>query len=266
MIAPRTFRFAVDDAGVALATLDRPGSLNSLSVDTYRELRDLARALADEAAVKALVLTGANGAFCSGGNVHEVIGALVRSDGPETLAFTRLTCEVVLALRALRKPVIAAIDGVAVGGGAALALAADLRMATPGARIGFIFPRVGLSGADMGVAWLLPRIVGLGRATELLFTGEIIDAATAERWGLVNRVVPASALIDEARALAVRLAQGPTFALGITKEMLDREAVMDLPAALDAEAQAQQICMRTRDFQEAYEAFVARRPPRFQGR
>lgn len=261
-----TFRFDVNPAGVATLTLDRPGSLNSLGFDTYRELRDTALALQRDAKVKALILTGTGRAFCSGGNVHEIIGRLVASGGPEILKFARLTSGTVLALRRLRKPVIAAVNGIAVGGGAALALAADVRIACPEAGIGFVFPRVGLSGADMGVPWLLPRVVGLGRATEMLFTGDIMDAATAERWGLYNRVVPAEKLMAEAHVLAARLAAGPTAAHAITKEMLERESHMDLEAALEAEALAQQICMSSDDFREAHRAFVEKRAPRFTGK
>ncbi len=263
MIEPRSFRFSRDGDGVGLVTLDRADAMNALGFDTYEELRDLARAAAQEDSIRALVITGAHGAFSSGGHVREVIGRLVEADGPQLLAFTRLTCEVVLALRTLHKPVVAAIDGVAVGGGAALALAADMRLASPAARIGFVFTRIGLAGADMGVCWLLPRIVGLGRATELLMTGDIVDAATAERWGLVNRVVDGARLVDESRALAAQLASGPRFALGITKELLDREATMTLPEALEAEAQAQATCMATEDFREGYRAFIDKRKPRF---
>ncbi len=266
MTEPSTFKLAVADSGVATLTLDRPDILNALSFETYRELRDAAGALAQDASVKAVVLTGSGRGFCSGGNVQEIIGALVHSDVPQLLAFARLTSDTVLALRQLGKPIIAAVNGIAVGAGAALALAADLRIATPDAGIGFVFPRVGLSAADMGVTWLLPRVVGLGRAAELLYTGDVIDATTAERWGLYNWVVPSDRLIDDAIAFAERIAAGPTFAHGVTKQMLDRSAALDLPSALHAEAYAQQACMRTADFREAYQAFVDARPPRFTGK
>jgi enoyl-CoA hydratase/carnithine racemase len=266
VIAPRTFRLEVDERGVAVATLDRPERLNALLMDTYRELRDLALDLEHEASVKALVLTGAGRGFCSGGDMHEVVGALVGAEGPALLAYTRLMSEVVLALRRLAKPVIAAVNGPAVGGGAALALAADLRLAAPEANIGFVFPRLGLSGAEMGVSWLLPRIVGLGRAAELLMLGDLVDAATAARLGIYNEVVGDGRLLDEALALAARLAAGPSFALGITKTMLERAAHMSFETALEAEALAQQICMRTQDFREGYQAWLEERKPRFTGR
>ena len=266
MKPPTTFRFEVASSGVATLTLDRPDSLNSLTFDVYREVRDTMLALEGEAAVKVVVVTGAGKGFCSGGNVHEIIGALVKMDGPSLLAFTRLTGATILAMRQLRKPIIAAVNGTAVGAGAVIALAADVRIASAAARFGFLFPRVGLSGADMGAAWLLPRVVGLGRASELLLTGDIIDADTALRIGLVNRVVAPERLLDEAHAFAERLATGPGFAHAMTKEMLNREADMALDTAIEAEAQAQQICMQSRDFREAYDAFVAKREPRFEGR
>ncbi len=266
MIAPKTFRFEVDAGCVATLTLDDPATLNALTFDTYRELRDVARALADDGAVRAVVITGAGRAFCSGGNVHAIVGALIGKPASELLEFTRLTNDAVLALRRLRKPVIAAVNGIAVGGGAALALAADIRIAATDAKIGFLFNKVALSGADMGTCWLLPRVVGHGRAAELLFTGDVIDAPTAERYGLFNRIVAPDRLLAEAHALAARIAAGPTFAHAITKEMLDREAHMDLASAMAAEAQAQQTCARTEDFAEAYRAFVEKRAPKFQGR
>lgn len=263
--APKTFRLAVS-GGVATLTLDRPASLNSLTFETYRELRDTFRALPSEDAVRAVVVTGAGKGFCSGGNVVEIIGKLVAMSGPELLDFTRLSGDTILAIRQCRKPVVAAVNGTAVGAGAVIALAADIRLASPAARFGFLFPRVGLSGADMGASWLLPRVVGLGRASELLFTGDMVDATAAERIGLVNRIVEPDRLLPEAQALAARLGAGPTFAHAMTKEMIDREAHMDLPTAIEAEAQAQQICMRTDDFREAYHAFVEKRDPKFRGR
>jgi enoyl-CoA hydratase/carnithine racemase len=270
--------------GVATITLDRPEKLNALTFETYRELRDTFRALQGEPpipagaggdgeahaglgdSVRAVILTGAGAGFCSGGDIQEIIGRLTRTTGADLLTLAHLTGETVLAMRRLRKPIVAAVNGVAVGAGAALALGADIRLASDLARFGFSFPRVGLSGAEMGCTWLLPRIVGLGRATELLLTGDIIDVQTAERFGLVSRVLPAAELLPAAIELASRLAAGPTFAYGMTKEMLEREAQMDLGAALDAEAQAQQLCVQSHDFREAYRALARRRRPRFQGR
>ncbi len=266
MKAPETFRLGVDELGVATITFDAPETLNALTLATYRELGSILRQLGDEPEVKAVVLTGAGRGFCSGGNVRELVAALTRQTAPEHLAFSRLTAEAVLAMRRLRKPVIAAVNGVAAGGGAALALAADVRLASTEARLGFVFPRVGLSGADMGVTWLLPRVVGLGRATELLLTGELVDAGEAAAMGLVNRVVSPERLLDEAQGLAARLARGPTFAHATTKETLDRVAGVDLETALAFEAQAQALCFATEDFREAYEALVGNRQPRFTGR
>ncbi len=276
LAGPNSFQLSISE-GVATLTLDRAETLNALTLDTYRELRDTFAALQDDpltpgplaeraATVRAVILTGAGAGFCSGADIDELFGQMTRMSTSDVLAFARLCGETVLAMRRLRKPIIAAINGVAVGAGAALAIAADLRIASDLARFGFIFPRMGLSGAEMGTTWLLPRIVGLGRATELLLTGEIIDVYAAERQGLVNRVVPGEQLMSAARELAVRLASGPTFAHGITKEMLEREAHMDLSAALQAEAQAQLICTQSLDFREAYRAIVRQRKPRFQGR
>jgi enoyl-CoA hydratase/carnithine racemase len=273
---PRTFKLDVSD-GIATVTLDRADTLNALTLETYRELRDTFQALQDDpltpgpradfvSTVRAVILTGSGAGFCSGADIDELISQLTRMGTADILAFARLCGETVLAMRRLRKPVIAAINGVAVGAGAALALAADIRVASDLARFGFIFPRMGLSGAEMGTTWLLPRIVGLGRASELLLTGDIIDVYAAERAGLVNRVVPVEQLIPTARELAGRLASGPTFAHGMTKEMLERESNMDLSSALAAESQAQQICTQSLDFREAYRAIVRQRRPRFQGR
>jgi len=253
-------------AGIITLTLTRPSKLNALTFEMYRGLRDFFRGLQDQDTVKAIVLTGAGKGFCSGGDVDAIVGALVKQGNAETLRFARLTGEVVLAMRQLRRPIIAAVNGVAVGGGAALALAADLRVAADDARFGFVFPSLGLSGADMGCAWLLPRLIGLGRASELLLSGSFVDATTAERWGLVNRMVKRETLLDEAEAWAATLANGPAFALGMTKEMLNRELHMDLATALEAEAQAQQICFQSVDFREAVRAKTRKRPPRFQGR
>jgi len=274
--APRPLRIEISE-GIATLTLDRAETLNALTMDTFRELRDLFRAFQDDpfgqpsasgaaAAVRAVIITGAGAGFCSGADIDELIGQVTRMGNADILAFVRLCGEMILAMRRLRKPIIAAVNGVAVGAGAALAVASDIRIASDLARFGFIFPRMGLSGAEMGSTWLLPRIVGLGRASELLLTGDIIDVRTAERYGLVNRVVTAEQLMPAARELALRLIAGPTFAHGMTKEMLEREAQLDLDSALAAEAQAQQICAQSVDFREAYRALVRQRRPRFTGR
>ena len=266
MIAAKSFRYEVDSDGLATITLDRPDQLNALTFEVYAELRDTFRALEAESDVKAVVLTGAGRGFCSGGSVHDIIGPLFEMTPAERMAFTRMTGALIGAIRQLRKPVVAAINGVAAGAGAVIALAADFRVMSEKAKIAFLFVKVGLAGADMGAAWLLPQVVGLGRATEILMLGEPIVAADALQIGLTNRVVAPEQVVPEARALAGKLARGPLFALGMTKEMLNRESGMALEEALEAEAQAQQICMATRDFREAYEAFVAKREPKFEGR
>jgi enoyl-CoA hydratase/carnithine racemase len=264
--APASFRFERGEGGVATITLDRPDKLNALTFGVYRELADLFAALQHDDAVRAVILTGSGRAFCSGGDVHEIIGELVKQDARDLLAFTRMTGELIGNIRRLRKPVVAAVNGVAAGAGAVIALAADFRILAEGARMAFLFVRVGLAGADMGAAFLLPRVVGLARATEILMLGEAIPAARCLEIGLANRVVAADAVVPEARALAGRLARGPTFAHGMTKELLNAELDMALPAALEAEAQAQQICMMTEDFREAYHAIVEKREPRYKGR
>ncbi len=263
-IAPRSFRYHLDAASsVATITLDRPDKLNALTFDVYRELTGVFRALDTEPGVRAVVLTGAGRAFCSGGDVEEIIGALLGRPIEELLEFTRLTCDLVLAIRECRRPVVAALNGTVAGAGAVIAIACDFRVAAPAAKIAFLFTRVGLSGADMGASWLLPRIVGLGRASRLLMTGEFIDPAEAERIGLYHRVVGPDDALAEGRALAEQLARGPSFALGITKEALNREASMDLRDALRAEAEVQAICMESPNFKEAHAAFRAKREPRF---
>lgn len=266
MISPKTFRYQLDD-GVATLTLDRPDTLNSLTFAVYRELCDVLRELRTEKAVRSVVLTGEGRGFCSGGSVHDIIGPLLEMPAPELLAFTRMTGELIGNLRALPKPVVAAINGVAAGAGAVIALACDLRVISETAKIAFLFVRVGLAGADMGAAWLLPQVVGLGRASEILMLGEPISAPRALEIGLVNRVAAnGEAARTEALALARKLAKGPSFALGMTKTMLSQEFNMSLHDALEAEAQAQQICMQTQDFREAHSAFVEKREPRFLGR
>jgi enoyl-CoA hydratase/carnithine racemase len=263
-MTPHSFLYEHDaPAGVATITLNRPDRLNALTFEVYGELRDAFRALDTEPGVRAVVITGAGPAFCSGGDVHDIIGPLLSRDYRGLLEFTRLTCGLVLAIRQCRRPVVAALNGTAAGAGAVIAAACDIRIAAASARIAFLFPRVGLSGADMGAAWLLPRIVGAGRAAELLMTGEFITAEEAHRIGLYNRVVADGQALAAGRACADALARGPSFAHEITKDALNREATMDLPAALEAEAQIQASLMLHADFREAYEAFVAKRPPRF---
>jgi enoyl-CoA hydratase/carnithine racemase len=265
-IAPKTFRWELAPTGVGTVTLDRPDVLNALTFDVYRELTDVFHALGREASVRAVVVTGAGRAFCSGGDVHEIIGELVKYDGPRLLEFTRMTGELVANIRKLRKPVVAAVNGTAAGAGAVIALACDLRVMSEAAKFAFLFVRVGLAGADMGAAFLLPRVIGFGRASEILMLGDPVPAARCLEIGLANRVVAPDKVLAEARALAERLAAGPTFAHGMTKELLNQELAMSLDQAIEAEAQGQQICMQTRDFKEAFEAFAGKREPRFEGR
>lgn len=263
MKKPTSFLYEQTDAGVATITLNRPDRLNALTFEVYRELTDTFSALSSEASVRVVVITGAGRAFCSGGDVHDIIGELFKRDMEGLLEFTRMTCELVANIRALHKPVIASLNGTTAGAGACIALASDIRIAAEEAKIAFLFVKVGLSGADMGAAYLLPRVVGLSKATELLYTGDFISAQEAERIGLYNRVVPGNQLASTTSELAERLAQGPAFALAKTKELLDREAHMNLETALECEAQAQAICMQHSDYREAYEAFVAKRAPKF---
>ncbi len=264
MKTPSTFRFE-NAAGVATITLHRPERLNALTFEVYRELTDTFAALRDEPEIRVVVITGAGRAFCSGGDVKEIIGELFSRDIEGLLAFTRMTCELVYNIRTLSKPVIASLNGTTAGAGACIALASDIRIATEEARIAFLFTKVGLSGADMGAAFLLPRVVGLAKATELLYTGDFISAKEAERIGLYNKVVPtAEELITSTRELAERLARGPAFAIAKTKEMLNRELNMNLDSALECEAQAQAVCMLHPDYREAYEAFVAKREAKFE--
>jgi enoyl-CoA hydratase/carnithine racemase len=250
---------------VAILTLHRPEKKNPLTFESYAELRDTFRALVDCDDVKAVVLTGAGDNFCSGGDVLEIIAPLIGRDMKGLLAFTRMTGEVVKAIRACPQPVIAAIDGVCVGAGACLALASDLRIATPEAKTAFLFVRVGLAGCDMGACALLPRLVGQGRAAELLFTGRSISAEEGLGFGFFNRLCARERLLEEAVELAAKLAAGPTFAHTMTKTMLNQEWDMSIEAAIEAEARAQAICMQTADFRRAYEAFVAKKPPEFEG-
>jgi enoyl-CoA hydratase/carnithine racemase len=262
MIEPKSFLYEARD-GVGTITLNRPERLNALTFEVYRELTDTFIALRAEDSVRAVVITGAGRAFCSGGDVHDIIGELFERDMQGLLEFTRMTCELVRNIRALPKPVIASLNGTTAGAGACIALASDIRIASPAAKIAFLFVRVGLSGADMGAAYLLPRVVGLTRATEMLYTGDFVDAREAERIGLYNRVVPEDALADVTREFATRMARGPAFALAMTKEMLNREMDVSLDTALEWEAQAQATCMQHPDYREAYEAFVEKREPKF---
>ena len=260
----KNFRWEV--AGkVATITLDRPEKKNPLTFDSYAELRDTFRALALENEVKGVVITGAGGNFCSGGDVFEIIGPLTRMKIPELLAFTRMTGDVVKAMRLCPQPVIAAVEGVCAGAGAILAMAADLRYGTAESRIAFLFTHVGLAGCDMGACAILPRIIGQGRAAELLYTGRSMTGGEAERWGFFNALHPPGQVLAAAQAMAAQLADGPTFAHGVTKTMLHREWSMDVETAIEAEAQAQAICMATEDFRRAFEAFSARQRPQFRG-
>lgn len=259
----KSFLYEQEANGVATITLNRPERLNALTFEVYRELTDTFAALREERNVNVVVITGAGRAFCSGGDVHDIIGELFSRDMEGLLEFTRMTCELISNIRSLPKPVIASLNGTTAGAGACIALASDLRIASEEAKIAFLFVKVGLSGADMGAAHLLPRVVGLSKATELLYTGDFISAHEAERIGLYNRVVPAGELQSTTRELAERLANGPSFALAKTKEMLNRELDMTLDAALECEAQAQAICMQHPDYREAYEAFVGNRTPKF---
>jgi enoyl-CoA hydratase/carnithine racemase len=265
---PKHFGWAVSDR-VATITLDRPERKNALTFASFRELVATFRALQNMGDIKAVVLTGAGGNFSSGGDVHEIIGPLValRDDGEldGLLSFTRLTGSLVSAMRDCPQPIVAAVDGVCAGAGAILAMASDLRYGTPESRVAFLFVRVGLSGADMGACAILPRIVGYGRATELLYTGRFMDATEAERWGFYNRVVGAGALMDEAHAMAHSLATGPTFAHALTKRCLHHEWAMPVDDALQLEAEAQALCMQTEDFARAYRALAAKETPVFQG-
>ena len=253
------------DGGVATLTLNRPERKNPLTFASYAELRELFRALNYATDVKVIVLTGAGGNFCSGGDVHEIIGPLTRMRMPELLEFTRMTGDLIKAMRGCPQPIVAAIDGICAGAGAMMALASDLRLGTAQARTAFLFTRVGLAGADMGACALLPRLIGQGRASELLFTGRTMTAAEGLQWGFFNALHAPDALMAAAHKLAHELASGPTFAHGMTKTMLHQEWAMTLDQAIEAEAQAQAICMQTQDFTRAYEAFAAKQKPVFKG-
>ncbi len=260
------FLYEVDDAGIATIKFNRPEVLNALTFEVYAQFRDLLEDLRYDDSVKVLVVTGANDAFCSGGDVHRIIGALLEGDVKDHLAFTRMTGAVVQNMRLLDKPIIAAVNGMAAGAGAVIALASDLRVASERARFAFLFTRVGLAGVDMGCGLLLPRVVGMGRATELLMLGDTIDAPTAERYGLVNRVVPHEDLMNAAREWASRLAQGPSLALSMTKRMINNEWNMDLVSGIESEAQAQALMLMGEDHRAFYEAFQGKEKPKFTGR
>ena len=249
--------------GVALITLNRPERLNALTFEVYEELAAGFRTLDSEPGVRAIVITGAGRAFCSGGDVENIIGRLFERDAQGLLEFTRSTCALIAAMRSCRRPIVAAVNGTAAGAGAVIVAAADVRIACETAKIAYLFTRVGLSGADMGAAWLLPRLIGFGRATELLMTGDFIDAAEAQKIGLYNRIVPAEKLLEEALAFAKKLAKGPQFGIEMTKALLNREASMDLSSALELEAESQATCMEHPDFREAYQAFREKRAPSF---
>jgi enoyl-CoA hydratase/carnithine racemase len=266
--APRHFLWHLDGK-VATITLNRPERKNPLTFESYAELRDTFRALAYSDTVKVVVIQGAGGNFCSGGDVHEIIGPLVamqrEGDMPGLLQFTRMTGDLVKAMRACPQTIIAAVDGICAGAGAIIAMASDLRCGTLQSKVAFLFVRVGLAGADMGACNILPRIIGAGRAAELLYTGRSMDGAEAERWGFYNRLCTPEALAAEATELARSIAAGPTFAHAMTKRCIHQEWSMGIDEAIEAEAQAQAICMQTRDYERAYNAFVAKQRPVFEG-
>jgi len=267
-LTPSTFLWSVDGA-VGTITLNRPERKNPLTFESYAELTEHFRALVHVREIRAVVITGAGGNFCSGGDVHEIIGPLVaaKNEGrvDDLLRFTSMTGGLVKAMRACPQPIVAAVDGVCAGAGAILAMASDIRLGTPGSRVAFLFTKVGLSGADMGACAMLPRIIGHGRAAELLFTGRFMSAEEAERWGFYARLTSAESLGAEAAALAAALASGPSFAHAITKACLHEEWAMSIDDAISHEAKAQAVCMTTGDFERAYRAFVEKRPPAFRG-
>jgi len=262
--APQHFKWQLQQR-VGVVTLDRPERKNPLTFDSYAELRDLFRALTAAPDVRALVITGAGGNFCSGGDVHEIIGPLTQRTPEGLLEFTRMTGDTVKAMRACPQPIVAAVDGVCAGAGAILAMASDFRLGTPRARTAFLFTRVGLAGCDMGACSILPRIIGQGRAAELLYTGRAMSAEEGLSWGFFNRLSEPQSVLAEAMSLAAQIAQGPTFAHAMTKRMLHAEWHLAVDAAIDAEAEAQAVCMQTEDFRRAYRAFVAKQQPRFEG-
>jgi enoyl-CoA hydratase/carnithine racemase len=265
---PKHFLWSVDGK-VATVTLNRPERKNPLTLESYAELRETFRSLTYVDSIKTVVIAGAGGNFCSGGDVHEIIGPLVemqrKGDMAGLLAFTRMTGDLVKAMRACPQPIIAAVDGICAGAGAILAMASDLRVGTARSKIAFLFVRVGLAGADMGACNMLPRIIGHGRASELLYTGRSMDGGEAERWGFYNKLSEPENVFADAQALAKALSDGPTFANSMTKKCLHQEWNMGVEEAIEAEAQAQAICMQTKDYERAYEAFVSKQKPVFQG-
>jgi enoyl-CoA hydratase/carnithine racemase len=261
---PQHFQWQ-QEGRVGIITLNRPERKNPLTFESYAELRDFFRVLVGVQEVRALVITGAGGNFCSGGDVHEIIGPLTRMDAAGLRNFTQMTGDLVKAMRACPQPIVAAVDGVCAGAGAILAMASDFRLGTPRAKTAFLFTRVGLAGCDMGACAILPRIIGQGRASELLFTGRSLLADEGLAWGFFNRLTPAETVLAESLALATEIAQGPTFAHAMTKKMLHAEWAMTVDAAIDAEAEAQAVCMETQDFHRAYQAFVAKQKPKFEG-
>lgn len=259
-----SFLYELDaKTAVATITLNRPERLNALTFEVYTQLRDKFRALDTEPGVRAIIITGAGRAFCSGGDVEDIIGALLGRDLKALQEFTRITCDLILAMRRCRRPIVGALNGTVAGAGAVIAAACDIRVAAESAKIAFLFTKVGLSGADMGAAWLLPRIVGYGRASEMLLTGDFVDAKRAYEIGLYNRVVPQAQVLPEARAIAEQLARGPSAALGVTKQALEAEATLDFEAALAYEAEVQAQLMQGPNFGAAHEAFRAKRDPKF---
>jgi enoyl-CoA hydratase/carnithine racemase len=262
--APKHFGWSVDGK-VAHIVLNLPEKKNPLTFESYAELRDLFRDLCYVDQIKTVIVTGAGGNFCSGGDVHEIIGPLVGMEMPDLLRFTRMTGDLVKAIRACPQVVIAGIDGICAGAGAAIAMAVDLRIGTPSAKVAYLFTRVGLAGCDMGACAILPRIIGQGRAAELLFTGRSMSAEEGERWGFFNKIVPSAEIETAAKNWARDLADGPTFAHSMTKKAIDHEWNMGVDQAIEAEAQAQAICMETKDFERAYRAFVAKQKPVFEG-
>ncbi len=262
--SPKHFLWSLKDK-VATITLSRPERKNPLTFESYAELRDTFRALNRAPHVRAVLIRGDGGNFCSGGDVHDIIGPLTRMDVTGLLGFTRMTGDLVKAMRACPQPIVAAVDGTCAGAGAILAMASDVRFATARAKTAFLFVRVGLSGCDMGACAILPRLIGHGRAAELLYTGRVMTADEGERWGFYNRIVPETELLAQALGVAGQFADGPTFALAMTKHMLHREWAMGIDEALDAEAGAQALCMQTEDFRRAYRAFVEKKPPNFEG-
>jgi enoyl-CoA hydratase/carnithine racemase len=261
---PQHFKLEVSDR-VATITLDRPERKNPLTFDSYAELRDTFHRFQYAEDVRAVVITGAGGNFCSGGDVHEIIGPLTKMRMDELLTFTRMTGNLVKEMRTCPQPIIAAVDGVCAGAGAIISMASDLRYATPAAKTAFLFVRVGLAGCDMGACAILPRIIGQGRAAELLYTGNVMSAEQGLSWGYYNDVVPAERLMERARGMALTLADGPAFAHSMTKKCLHQEWNMSIEQALETEAEAQAICMQTKDFTRAYNAFVAKEKPKFEG-